>query len=163
MTKHNGGYDVIIVLGAQVRAEGEPSEALRRRMSLALARFQESPVPVICCGAQGKEEPCAEGDFMCGWLAERGIPGEMLISENASYDTLQNIANAKAIMLARGLKSALVITSDYHIRRSLAICRRYGIAAVGAGSPSVRAYWFKNHARELLAWGKYFLSYFWKG
>lgn len=153
----NGNYDVIIVLGAQVRAEGVPSEALRRRMTLALERYREAPVPIICCGAQGHGEPCAEGDFMCGWLAGHGADPARLISEDQSFDTLQNVLNAKAIMQAHGWARALVVTSDYHIRRALAICRYYGVDAEGAGSPSVKTYWLKNNLRELLAWVKYFL------
>lgn len=155
--KNSEPYDVIIALGAQVRADNTPSEALRRRLSLALEAYRQRPVPIICCGAQGKREPCPEGDFMCGWLVHQGVPESMVISENQSYDTLQNIENAKAIMQVRGLKRALVVTSDYHVCRSLAICRRFGVPAIGRGSPSVRSYWLKNHARELLAWGKFFL------
>ena len=96
---------------------------------------------------------------MCEWLHAQGIPMEMLISENRSYDTLQNIENAKAIMDVRGLRHALVVTSDYHVRRALAICRRYGVKAEGDGSPSDKHYWIKNHAREILAWGKFILMW----
>lgn len=150
-------YDVIIVLGAQVRPEGVPSEALRRRLALALERYRLCPVTIICCGAQGKTEPMPEGDFMCGWLVDHGVNAADVISERESFDTMQNIKNARAIMRARGLACALVVTSDYHVRRALAICRAYGIAAEGAGSPSVPQYWLKNHAREMLAWVKFYL------
>lgn len=153
-------YDVLIVLGARVKPDRTPSEALLRRMTLALTQYGKRPAPVICCGAKGKDEPCCEGDFMCEWLAGRGIPGDALLPENASYDTLQNIANAKEIMQRHGLCQALVITSDYHLRRALAICRRMGVAAQGVGSPSSPAYWLRNNLREILAWGKYYLSYF---
>lgn len=161
MAKHSPQpHDVMIVLGAQVRAEGVPSEALRRRLSLAYERYLERPVPIICCGAKGCNEPCAEGAFMCDWLAEKGIPREDLFAEVRSYDTMENIWYAKVIMQREGLTRALVVTSDYHVRRALAICWRYKVPASGAGSPSLRAYWIKNHARELLAWGKFFLYFF---
>jgi len=150
-------YDVIIVLGAQVRPEGVASEALQRRLALALAHYQQCPAPMICCGGKGSREPMAEGDFMCGWLSARGVPGHITISENTSRNTDENIKNAKAIMAKRGLRFALVVTSDYHVKRSLAICRRYGINAMGAGSASLPEYYVKNHARELLAWVKYYL------
>lgn len=151
-------YDVLIVLGARVKANFTPSEALERRLSLALACYQARPVPVICCGAQGSDEPCSEGDFMCGWLQERGVPADMTLSEDGSYDTIQNLTNAKAIMQAKGFAKALVVTSDYHLRRALAICRRVGLEAEGISSPSSRKLLIKNHARELLAWVKYFIT-----
>ena len=150
-------YDVIIVLGAQVRPEGVASEALRRRLSLAVAHYRKKPVPILCCGGKGHSEPMAEGDFMCRWLREHGIPDHMTIRENQSRNTDENIQNAKTIMLEKGLRFALVITSDYHIKRALAICGRYGIKAIGDGSASLPRYYIKNHAREMLAWVKFYL------
>ena len=150
-------YDVLIVLGAQVRPEGVPSEALRRRMTLALKLYQEWATPIICCGAQGHREPMPEGEFMCRWLEERGVLPALLHCENHSYDTMENLRNAKVIMAEQGYENALVITSDYHVRRALAICRRNGISAGGMGSPSIKRYWLKNNARELLAWVKFYL------
>jgi len=155
--KNNKSYDAIIVLGAQVRPEGVPSEALRRRLTVALERYAASPVPIICCGAQGPREPIPEGDFMRQWLLERGVMPAHAISENASTDTMQNIRNAKQIMADLNLSRPLVVTSDYHLPRALAICRRYGLKATGAASPSVPRYWVKNNGRELVAWMKFFL------
>jgi len=150
-------YDVIIVLGAQVRPEGVASEALRRRLLLACRHYQKRPAPIICCGGKGRNEPMAEGDFMCAWLRENGVPAHMTIGESQSRNTDENIRNAKAIMLEKGLQFALVITSDYHIKRALAICGRHGIKAIGDGSASLPEYYLKNHARELLAWVKFYL------
>ena len=150
-------YDVIIVLGAQVRPEGVASEALKRRLTLALRHYRERPAIILCCGGKGRGEPMAEGDFMCGWLARRGVPGHMTMSENTSRNTDENIRNAKAAMLEKSLPFALIITSDYHVKRALAICRRHGIKAIGDGSPSLPRYYIKNHARELLAWVKFYL------
>lgn len=152
-------HDVILVLGAQVRPDGAPSEALRRRMALALRCYQARPVPIISCGGQGRNEPESEGAFMRGWFMARGVKDALAIAETTSRDTLQNIANAKEIMDAHGLRRALVITSDYHVRRALAICRRLGVEATGRGSPSDRRYFIKNHAREALAWGKFALTW----
>jgi len=153
-------HDSLVVLGAQVKMEGIPSETLRRRLVLALEIFQKQPVPVICCGAQGHNEPMCEGAFMCRWLEEKGVPREFLIEENHSYDTIDNIRNAKALLTSRGLCMPLIVTSDYHLFRSLVICRREGLStAGGAGSPSKGRYWLKNHLREVLAWGKFFLKW----
>lgn len=151
--------DVILVLGARVMPDRTASNALLSRLRLALASHERYRAPLICCGAKGRDEPVSEGDFMCGWLAEHGVPPEAVISENRSYDTLENIANAKAIMDARGFHHALVVTSDYHVRRSLAICRRFHVSAVGAGCHTPWKYRIKAHAREILAWGKFFLTW----
>ena len=151
-----GAYDVIIVLGAQVKADGTPSEALRRRLTVALESYQGQLI--IACGAQGANEPCAEGDLMRDWLLERGVPPEDVIAETASFNTRENLAYARAIMQERGLSQALVVTSDYHVSRALALCRQAGIEATGKGSPSKPEYFIKNHIREGLSWIKLWLE-----
>lgn len=150
--------DVIIVLGAQVKPDGTPSEALRRRLTAALEAYREKQQIIIVCGAQGANEPRAEGDVMRDWLLEQGVPAEDVIGETASFNTRQNLEYAKAMMEHRELSQALVVTSDYHVARALELCRQVGISATGKGSPSKPEYFIKNHFREGLSWIKLWLE-----
>ena len=150
--------DVIIVLGAQVKADGTPSVALERRMTAALETYRADPQTIICCGAQGSDEPAAEGDVMRAWLVERGVREEDAIAETKSFNTRENLGYAKEIMKEKGLHQALVVTSDYHVARALALCRQVGIEATGKGSPSKPEYFIKNHIREGLSWIKFTLE-----
>ena len=146
--------DVIIVLGAQVKEDGTPSVALERRLTAALESYEEKRQTIIVCGAQGGNEPRAEGDVMRDWLLARGVPDTDIVAETESFNTRENLRNAKAIMQERGLTQALVVTSDYHVARALELCRQEGIAATGKGSPSKPEYFIKNHFREGLSWIK---------
>ncbi|MCI7736689.1 MAG: YdcF family protein [Clostridiales bacterium] len=150
--------DVIIVLGAQVKEDGTPSEALRRRMIAALEVYQEKRQTIIVCGAQGSNEPRAEGDVMRDWLIAQGVHEEDIVAETASFNTRQNLEYAKAIMEHRGLSRALIVTSDYHVARALRLCAQTGIEATGKGSPSKPEYFIKNHLREGLSWIKFWLE-----
>ena len=153
-----GDSDVIIVLGAQVKADGTPSVALERRLTAALETYQTDPQVIICCGAQGANEPAAEGDVMRAWLLERGAKDEDVIAETKSFNTRENLNYAKEIMNQRSLTHALIVTSDYHVPRALALCRQVGIPATGKGSPSKPEYFIKNHIREGLSWIKFILE-----
>ena len=153
-----GDSDVIIVLGAQVTEDGTPSVALERRLTAALESYQEKPQLIIVCGAQGINEPRAEGDVMRDWLIEKGVRPEDVVAETASFNTRENLVYARAIMEHRGLSQALIVTSDYHVARALALCRQTGIAATGKGSPSKPEYFIKNHFREGLSWIKLWLE-----
>ena len=146
--------DVIIVLGAQVKADGTPSVALTRRLTAALESYREKRQILIVCGAQGGDEPRAEGDVMRDWLLAQGVPETDVIAETSSFNTRENLRYARAIMEERGLSQALVVTSDYHVARALALCRQEGIPATGKGSPSKPEYFIKNHLREGLSWVK---------
>ena len=153
-----GDTDVIIVLGAQVKADGTPSVALERRLTAALESYEQDRQLIIACGAQGANEPRAEGDVMRDWLLARGVHEEDVTAETASFNTRENLTYAKVIMEDAGLKTALVVTSDYHVARALALCRQVGIDAVGKGSPSKPEYFIKNHFREGLSWIKLWLE-----
>ena len=150
--------DVIIVLGAQVTEDGTPSVALHRRLTAALETYREDPQTIICCGAQGANEPAAEGDVMRAWLIANGVKEEDAIAETKSFNTRENLNYAKEIMREQGLSQALIVTSDYHVARALALCRQVGISATGKGSPSKPEYFIKNHIREGLSWIKFVLE-----
>ena len=140
-----GDFDTIIVLGAQVKADGTPSVALERRLTAALEEYQKQPMLMIVCGAQGSDEPRAEGDVMRDWLIEHGVAASDIEAETGSFNTRHD----------RGLTEALIVTSDYHVPRALALCKQVGIIACGKGSPSKPEYFIKNHLREGLSWIKF--------
>ena len=152
-------YDAIIVLGAQVKPNGEPSVQLDWRLNKAAEMYAASPCPVIVCGAQGKDEPRPEAEVMRDLLIERGVPAEQLYTDPVSFDTYQNIRNAKKIIERLGLHRPLIITSDYHLPRAMDIAKAEGFEPQGAASPTKQElqFWLKNHGREALAWVKFFL------
>ena len=150
-----GDFDTIIVLGAQVKADGTPSVALERRLTAALEEYRKKPSLMIVCGAQGSDEPRAEGDVMRDWLIERGVNEKEVIAETGSFNTRQNLGYAQSVMDDQGLTQALIVTSDYHVARALALCKEVGITATGRGSLSKPEYFIKNHLREGLSWVKF--------
>lgn len=148
--------DAVIVLGCQVMPDGTPSVQLEYRLNAALDTYRENPRPIVVCGAQGTNEPAPEGAVMRDWLVAHGVPEADVLAETASVDTLQNLHNA-ASLLPEGTQTVTLVTSDYHLPRAMQIARDLGLRADGVGSPCKPEYWFKNHGREVLAWGKYFL------
>ena len=153
-------YDAIIVLGAQVKPDGEPSVQLTWRLERAWDVWEKKNVPVVVCGAQGKDEPEPEAETMKRYLAEKGIPEEFILTDPDSFNTEQNIRNAKEKLdeLSLEIRKVIVVTSDYHVPRSMAIARDLGLDASGIGSPCLQEFWIKNHGRETLAWCKYLLK-----
>lgn len=149
-------YDAIIVLGAQVLPDGSPSVQLGWRLDAAYEAYQQKPVPVVVCGARGKDEPMTEADAMKQYLTNKGVPDETILKDPDSFNTRQNLKNASDLLKKKtGIIKVLIVTSDYHVPRSMAIARDMGFDACGLGSPCKPEYWIKNHAREALAWCKY--------
>ena len=153
-----GPVNAMIVLGAQVNPDGSPSVQLEWRLSAALDVYKTQHIPMVVTGAQGKDEPHTEASVMADWLVARGVPRGDIRLEESSMNTKENIKNAMAYM--PGVKDVLIVTSDYHLPRALQIARDLGLNPSGIGSPIKPEYWLKNHFRETLAWGKYFVQKF---
>lgn len=152
----SSNYDAIIVLGAQVRPDGSPSVQLSWRLDAAVEAYGKKNVPVVVCGARGKDEPMTEAEAMKKYLAERGVAEEDILTDPESFNTAQNLSNAARLLKAKPeVARVLIVTSDYHVPRSLALAKDLGFEASGLGSPCKPEYWIKNHAREALAWVKY--------
>ena len=153
-----GSADAMIVLGAQVNPDGTPSVQLEWRLTKALEVYQTKRTPIVVTGAQGADEPRTEASVMREWLIARGVPPEDIRMDESSMNTRENIANAMQYL--PGVKDVLIVTSDYHLPRAMQIARDQGLNPSGVGSPIKPEYWWKNHFRETLAWGKYYLQKF---
>ncbi len=153
-----GDCNYILILGAQVKEDGTLSRQLEDRLRTGYAYWLDHPgCVVIVSGGRGKNEPVPEADAMADWLAAQGVPEEKIIRESRSSDTKENIRNSLEWIDAENGK-VLVVTSDYHVPRAVRIAKDAGLNADGAGAPTLPEYWIKNHFREVLAWGKYYLK-----
>ena len=156
----DGINQAVIVLGAQVKQDGTPSVQLTWRLDSAAEVWAKKNVPVVVCGAQGKDEPEPEAYTMKRYLAERGIPPDMILTDPDSYNTEQNLNHAKKLLdeYPEKISRVIIVTSDYHVPRSMALAEDAGLDASGIGSPCLQEFWIKNHGREALAWCKYLLK-----
>lgn len=148
-------YDAIVVLGAQVMPDGTPSVQLQGRLDLAFSAWEKQNCPIVVCGAQGNNEPAPEGMIMKEYLLTLGVPEESILVDDSSFNTRQNIRQASALLENTGAKVVLIVTSDYHLPRAMALAQDEGLTATGLGSATKPEYWIKNHAREALSWIKY--------
>ena len=155
-----GDSDVIIVLGAQVKPDGEPSLQLQWRLDAAAKAWQERNCLVIVCGAQGSNEPAPEAHVMRDVLIAQGVPEEAILMDDQSFNTRQNIQNAVTLLEGHDVEDVLIVTSDYHLPRAMSIAEDAGLSASGLGSPTKLGlrFWVKNHGREALAWIKYWMQ-----
>lgn len=157
-------YDAIVVLG-QHMPEGQISQELIGRLERAAKCWIEGMAPaVIPCGGQRPDEEVPEAYVMAQVLEQCGLPPSVIKPETESLNTEQNLANAWAMVSGWGGKAVIVVTSDYHMPRALAVCRDLGIPAKGIavrteGGPSHIKRWLT----ERLGWLEYKLGWQKKG
>lgn len=90
--------DFIIVLGARLNGD-TPAKLLTYRLETALAYHQKYPqTKIIVSGGKGNGENISEARAMKNYLVDKGIDKDLIIEENQSTNTSENIIYSKRLM-----------------------------------------------------------------
>ena len=149
---------VIVILGAKVEESGAVSPALRDRLALGLALYQQGKAPAILVTGDGQNQSRNEVEAMEQYLLEQNVPQEAIVKDPRGLNTYASLYRAKH---KYGFDSALIVTQNSHLGRSLYLGRLLGLDCYGLGStdavfqPVNIPY---NYAREALARIKAFFN-----
>lgn len=111
--------DAVIVLG---------STRCTSRIAAAFDVFGcGSGVQYILCGGRASEHPrdphdpgqgmLSEADYMRQYLVERGVPPERISTDNASFNTRENLIHAEKLLHKLGIRKAAIVSAWFHGRR----------------------------------------------
>ena len=154
--------DCAIVLGAAVYGD-RPSPVFEERIRHGIALYQTGLVAkIIFTGGCGTGAEHAESEVAAAYAARAGVPAADLLTERRSRTTQQNLAEAKLLMDAHGLRSAILVSDPLHMRRAMWMAGDLGIAAVPSPTPTTRYRSLKTKLRflrhELYYWHHYAFS-----
>lgn len=126
---YNNGQkrDVIIVLGYPAKKDGNVSPILRERIKKAAKLYHEGIAGVIICTGASVANNYVEADVMSQALIESGVPDCNIFREKLARSTYENLANSKRIMQGRGLKTAVIVSSPWHLRKASSYAYKFGI------------------------------------
>lgn len=146
--KKLSNYDVILVLGAN----GDPKSAVVRDRALnALEAHSQWPKARIILTGNGERKETEA--FVEVWR-ESGSNIPPYEAETASRDTWDNFLNSSKMWPPES--RVLVVTSEYHQRRALAIAHAIGINADAYGNDrnryNDRVYFFFKERISALKW-----------
>ena len=120
-----GKTDYVIILGCQVIGV-YPSVPLIRRVHTAEIYLKEhDEVKAIVTGGQGPGEDISEAKAMRRLLIERGVSGERILIEDRAKNTKENLMFCDELYDLKE-KNIILVTTDYHMFRSLAIAKKLG-------------------------------------
>lgn len=119
--------DVIIVLGSQVMANGQPGPSLARRAAHAASLYQQGYAEFVMCSGGVGDNPPSEARAACGRVMELGVPPEAIVYEENAHSTEENAAFSATIMRTHGWRTAILATDGFHLFRAAWMFQRAGV------------------------------------
>ncbi|WP_345945429.1 vancomycin high temperature exclusion protein [Streptomyces albus subsp. chlorinus] len=137
---------VAVVFGAGLR-DGEPSPYLAHRLDTAAGLYRAGKARVLLVSGDNSRRDYDEPGAMRAYLTAHGVPASRVVTDHAGFDTWDSCTRAARVF---GVRRALLVSQDYHVRRALALCRAAGIDATGVPVDEPRDLtWFAGGFREL--------------
>jgi vancomycin permeability regulator SanA len=119
---------VAIVFGAGLRRDGTPTVVLRDRIETAVELYFAGKVEKILMSGDNRFVDYNEPESMRQYALGLGVPNEAIVLDYAGRRTYDTCYRAREIF---GIKSAILVTQDFHMSRALFTCNALGVKAQG--------------------------------
>ncbi len=113
--------DVIVVLGygPPVDENGKPKPELARRVEKGVELYNQGLAENIIMTGGNTYEDYFEAKVMRDVATQMGVPEKDIYLELEAMDTIGNSRGSTRIMKEHGWKSAIIVSSPYHLKRAL--------------------------------------------
>ena len=144
-------YDAILLLGYGLDENDQATQELRLRVKAAARAYRDGYSQIIvACGGTTEGHHISEAEVMEKLLLEEGVPKTAILLENKSQITIENMRFAAQVLGGAKGRRVLVVTSDYHVRRSVLTAMRAGFRAKGyAAALEHDESWQEKKSKEL--------------
>lgn len=120
-------YDVIVVLGNPAHTDGSIGDIAQQRVQKSVELFNEGQAKYILFTGSAVYNRYAEADVMADFAHSLGVPRTALMRETKARNTYQNLLYATEIMQQNHWRSAAIVTSPYHVKRTAFMVSDYEI------------------------------------
>jgi vancomycin permeability regulator SanA len=144
--------DCIIVFGAKLRPNGEPTPALRFRVMTAIELYKQNYANKLICSGRHRTYHPGEPEALRTIALKNGVLDNDIILDKNGNSTYSSIQSLQKIMKEYNFKSVLTVSHGYHLARITLLCQRAGITSypVKAESPTLEKETF-YYFRECIA------------
>lgn len=138
-----------IVLGASVRASGQPSPFLTERLERAIELYRTNKVRKLLFSGDHAGLYYDEVNAMKDYALRYNIPPEDIFLDHSGLRTLDSIVRAKKIYQ---ISDAIIVSQKFHLLRALWIAQKFDLPAYGfAADTSTKKIKWNNYFREFAA------------
>lgn len=140
----------LIVLGSGIRADGQLTATLRRRVQRAAKIYHGDKTQyLVVSGGQGSDEPISEAQAMASALLKLNVPHNAIILEAHATSTRENLQFSLAQLPATATVGML--TNDFHLLRAALYGRRLRRPFSYYGATTPLTYLLRGALRDYLA------------
>ena len=138
------GFDVILVLGAAIWADGTPSHMLEDRLRRGIELYEAGAAPVLLMSGGPYEV-----DVMRRFAMTLGVAEESILVDSEGVRTFESMRRARDAFEA---ERVLIVTQRYHLYRAIYLAGQLGLESYGVAS-DLRTYTnqVRHDAREAMA------------
>ncbi|MCH3958216.1 MAG: YdcF family protein [Selenomonas sp.] len=129
--------DVIIMLGGgampdspDVDGTGALCASPANRLLTAVRLQRKLDVPILVSGGQVYSDSGPEAQIAKRVLMSLGVPEDKILVETRSINTTQNAKFSARILQEHGLSQPLLVTSAFHMKRSVLNFEKQGVAVM---------------------------------
>lgn len=122
---------VAIVFGAAVYHDGRLSPMLRDRVETAVQLYKAGKVETLLFSGDNHVADYNEPAAMMRYAVERGVPASAIQPDYGGLRTYDSCYRARDIF---GVKTAILVTQEFHLPRALFTCDRLGIDTIGVAA-----------------------------
>jgi vancomycin permeability regulator SanA len=126
----SGSADCAVVLGAAIKADGQPAEVLRERLDRAVQLYRDNKAPIIIVSGADHVEGHNEATAMAQYLKSHEVLASGIIEDHGGTNTDGTARGVAKIMKEHHYKSVMIVTHYYHISRTKMAFKREGISQV---------------------------------
>lgn len=149
--------DIIFVFGAGL-IENRLSLSLKTRLDKAIELHHMYPqCPIIVSGGQGRNEWLSEAEAMKDYLLSKHINEEVILVEDTSTTTQENLVFAMRLYPLRNKKIALV-SNQFHVYRTEKMATKLGLNGFAVPAYMHHIGTFAFYIREYFACIKAFIK-----
>lgn len=128
--------DAVIVLGASIDG-AEPSPVFRERLNHGIELLKSGKVDwLILTGGCPDGSEIAEATVGRAYAIRHGVPEDRILVETQSHTTYQNLYYAREVARQNHVKTVVIVSDPFHLRRAMRIAAELGLDARASGTPT---------------------------
>lgn len=142
-----------IILGASIKPDGTPSDALRDRLTVGEALYREGKAEKLLVTGDDGGFHSDEVDSMKAYLLNHGVPEDAIVVDRKGYRTYESCKRAHDEFK---IENAIVVTQRFHMGRALYLCDALGVQPQGVTADlepyiKIKFFWARDLAASVLA------------